>query len=847
MSFLMDTGRTSRFAATALIAIVAAVFALVFGGAVTPGHTLFSLDAAPVYPSDFRGDALKSMMGSGYWLPHVIGGPQASTAVHPTRMLLLFLPPLAWRIAVYVVNCFLLMLGMTVFLRGRGVRRGPAWLAGLAMGFSGYSFTLISAGHMGNFGMTPYVMFTLAFIDRALTRKSFLHYAWAGVFAAFGLVSQPDVMGLFGIMIVGYGLLRFVSIVRTVGMKAVLPRTTVGGLLALAVCLMTFASSTTWLSRMVETRAGMSERTAGGKWEYCTNWSMPPEEILEFVAPCVYGVETGSQRGPYWGRLGRSMGWAPGKPGLMNYRQHTVYLGVLQLLFALYVVFRCVRRRDDVDGSSTAPEAVYCSPRAEVIFWALAAVLSVLLAMGRYFPLYRLFFLIPGAARIRCPVKFLHLTEVAVCILFGYGIDRFASDVLARGDIWRRSRRVFSAFSIGALSVGTVLFATALVIGSSPSVLVGYWRELGFGAHTELLARTMKSAFLHGGVLFIVGGLVFLAARIRDRIGRATSAMLVGVVVLVVAGDLTIVSRKYINTRDVRAYYAPNHIADRILEDQNQGRTSYYLSRRTKLDSLWANFYCHNVDMLEPRQDLAVPLRDAEQHFFQALQSNPFRLWQLTSTQFIVGALTQLKPLLAKPSFELVERFDIAGDRIVQGAHGGGVAALIRYRDTLPRISVLHNWLAMTDEKALSMLSSSDWDPSRTALVPEGTPPPAPANAEIGASVATVLKYEKRELTVHVELKHAGLLLVNDRFDPTWCATVNGAPVPILKCNYLMRGVMLPAGANDVEMRYRPSRISHGVTYLALFGMLIWTGISVWRKRRSRQMRKGVHALMSEP
>jgi len=73
--------------------------------------------------------------------------------------------------------------------------------------------------------------------------------------------------------------------------------------------------------------------------EFVTNWSMPPEEIVEFWAPCIYELR------PVTGVFRTGEDWAArwgGKPiikALMNLRQHTVYLGVVPFFFA--VVGRC--------------------------------------------------------------------------------------------------------------------------------------------------------------------------------------------------------------------------------------------------------------------------------------------------------------------------------------------------------------------------------------------------------------------------------------------------------------------------------------------------------------------------
>ena len=52
--------------------------------------------------------------------------------------------------------------------------------------------------------------------------------------------------------------------------------------------------------------------------------------------------------------------------------------------------------------------------------------------------------------------------------------------------------------------------------------------------------------------------------------------------------------------------------------------------------------------------------------------------------------------------------------------------------------------------------------------------------------------------------------------------TVNGQPAPLLRCNYLMRGVQVPAGGSTVVFRFQPSLTGMKVTLAGFgFGVLL--------------------------
>ena len=90
-------------------------------------------------------------------------------------------------------------------------------------------------------------------------------------------------------------------------------------------------------------KTGSQEDAKKSEWEFATNWSLPPEEILEFCAAGIFGWQTGDPNVPYWGRTGRTLGWEQHHRGLMSLRQNAHYLGLLQWVFAIYAIAWAIR------------------------------------------------------------------------------------------------------------------------------------------------------------------------------------------------------------------------------------------------------------------------------------------------------------------------------------------------------------------------------------------------------------------------------------------------------------------------------------------------------------------------
>ena len=93
--------------------------------------------------------------------------------------------------------------------------------------------------------------------------------------------------------------------------------------------------------------------------------------------------------------------------------------------------------------------------------------------------------------------------------------------------------------------------------------------------------------------------------------------------------------------------------------------------------------------------------------------------------------------------------------------------------------------------------------------------------------MAEVVRHESNTIEVRVAGK-GGLLVLSEVDYPGWRATVDGSDVPVVRADYVLRAVCVPAGEHTVELVYDPPllKIGLGITAVA---MVVLAAAGGWR------------------
>ncbi len=764
-------------------------------------------------------------------------------------------------IAKYFAPLSLVFLGLCswMMVRSLGFRQEVAVLSGLAAALASNPFSYACWGLPAKAIAMGFTMLALGILSYSFRcRRRWLAIVLAGFAAGLNVSEGGDVGAILSLYIAGYLVwqstaqngIRIRDIVRS-QLKLVLVVVCAGWIAAHA------------LSMLIGTQiigvAGMQQKqeTRDQRWEFATWGSYPKVETLRFAVPGIFGYRMDTpEGGAYWGSFG---GGTPNS----RFSGSGEYMGVLVLLVASLGVVTSLRR-------DKSPFSIH--ERKQVWFWAVVALGSLLLAFGKFAPFYQLFFSLPYFSTIRLPVKFLHGMNLAVWILFAYGLEALARGGLAAGKArlgsvkdqfvaWKSTaaagerRWVFGALA----TLGLAVFA-AVIYSSSASSLSAYLGKIEFSqsqpAEAAFSIREVWLAIL----VFAVSLAVVIGVVIGWFGGRATAAwwLLGGILVV----DLYRANTPWVKHYDYVTRYQSNPVIDLLKEKPWEQRVTAFLDPRRAaplvggdaagswvfLQKEWLehHFQYFKIQSLDIDQMSRTP--ELEEAYFAALslmanQNNPAlvsRLWQLTNTRYVLGSkdvVDQLNQMLdpvqkrlrvkmpfalglkpgAKPPEPTTPIADVVQLLTATPAEQGPYAVL-EFTGALPRAKFYTDWQAgLSDTNTLETLRSPGFDPTQKVLLTQPVDGIVPAtNAPPGE--ASIVSYAPKQVVVKTKSAVAGVLLLNDRWHPDWQVTVDGQPAPLLRANFIMRGVAVPAGEHTVEFRFNPP---HGTLWVSLSAIVV--------------------------
>ncbi|GIL15679.1 MAG: hypothetical protein BroJett039_08520 [Chloroflexota bacterium] len=744
---------------------------------------LFLLPAATMQGVYFYGDANDYFARLAYsaerlrggqlalWNPYLsLGGahladPAALATYLPALALFLIFPePFAYNYTV-ILHVYLAASGMYLLARAWNFSRGAALLAAIVFGFGG--FFVAHLQHLNIVVGAAWLPWIFWCLEKYFSTRRILFLGCGSAVLALQMMGGHTQMALYGGAAWGaYCAVYWARALRARDGRAAL-RQMRGVALMLAGAL---GLAAIFVAPFVEL-LNFTARSERITYEFATSFSLEPLRLLQMVYPFAFGGNPGSA-----------------ERGAGSLIEMTAYLGVATLAFAVVALWRREWR---------------------VYFLASMALGALLLALGKFTPLYVIVFQLPIFGAVRAPARFLELFAFAVALLAGLGLDALRES--ARREQW------FAAF--GFLGV-TLLGLGALWLAPRAGLPL-----------SETFARAAANPALLAAILFTLAAAGILTLWQRKIFSpRARVALTLTLIFLDVLFFGWNFRYNFVAPLNV---YTPGKNAQ-TLRQSSEALTYYWGLGETKLAS-----YSQNGDMEKYADASRAGLR----------QSLPLR-WRVRSLQGygteppIYQAFMQAleaRRVLDAQALKLASLFGVTHVLSAQTLANDALertqqnASVILYRNTAtPQFGRAYiAWKAEEAQNAAAALASltrEDADFARVRL--EGAVNASGVADEPQGSVQ-IERAEPERIAARVETNRAGWLVLNDSYYPGWRATVDNQPARILRANALARAIAVPAGTHQVEFVYDPLSVKIGLIISGVTGLLV-CAIIFWDARAAR-------------
>ena len=689
--------------------------------------------------------------------------------------------------------------------RSMGVGRWGAAFSGIAFALTSHMISLLYPGHISKMQAIPWIPWALGFFWQGWQTGRFRYYILTAMALGASLQSgEPQLALYLGFCLAAMAAYQIISIATEKQDNTtlnLLKKTAMSAACVVLALLLAYQSASKFSSFLAKNAPTLnnssesSEQTIEKKaaaeqkaYDFATGWSFPPEDCLTFF---LTGQLFGGKSPGYWGRMGTAN---------LKLKQTDDYLGVLVVAFAILGLLLIRRKK-------------------AVLFLLLLFFGSLLLAFGRYTPIYRLIYSLPTMASQRVPARWIIFTATSVVILAGFGFEHFLE--ICRNDSFAKKKHYF-ALPAGMIILTAILWFVLLFTGTNASDFA----QSAFGTNgsiatsagsqlASLRATRFISAIKTAQVLLIIGALVlaiglFVNSMTRSEQTRRTILQLVAFACLGLATiDLSRNAGHFIQFYDWQQFHKSNSLIDFFKKDPDLFRIQPIgAHRHPVLNQLlgpvgkWQSLRFTEAPEAHRTERKLDALFNALSSESRNYRFNP-KYYDIFNVKYVLSAMKLPADLQKSARLSLVSTIPF-GNRTPP-------LFLYQYSGYSANPGFISTSVAAENEThALSILCSATFNPNRS-VVGEDTP----ANISNVKGKATLIKFDKRRIEISTTSDGAGWIVCKERYTPDWKAFVDGEPSETVNLNYLHFGTQVPSGRHKVKFLYRPSHRTFNITALA--------------------------------
>lgn len=708
---------------------------------------------------------------------------------------------------------FLSLLGFYILMCTLRVNRWLGAIGAFAYTFATYNIEIIATGHDTKMMALAYMPIVLSGL--LITYRG--QYLWGGVllgisFALFNTTGHLQIEYYFALVTAIAVVAFFIQAIK----EGQLKRFFIASAVSLAAFALGIATSMAGLLPLQEyskttMRGGQSEltfnhdkekaKTGGGlDKDYAFQWSCGIGETFCILIPDLYG-SSGSEpleKAPKAGEILSSAGYnaVPLYWGPQPFLAGPVYFGaIVCFLFVLgLMVVRSYHK-----------------------WWILAAcILGIMMSWGRHLPgfNYFLFDNLPMYNKFRAPSTSLIIPQFLFPLLGIWGLVEILNRKMSNEELLKKLKIALGVTAGLCLLLGV---GGSMFFDFTNPTEAKYPQQLLDALMEDRADLAMTSGLRSAVFILLAGGLIW--AFIKDKVN--TTILTAGIGLLIVI-DLLPIANNYLNednyqdASDYEALFQPRPVDQQILQDKDPYYRVLDLSRNVYNDAMQSYFHKAIGGYSPAKMEIYQDLIDVH-------MSNPFNseVLNMLNTKYIIYNAGENNPVA----------------QVNNAANGNAW-----FVDSI-------QWAKTADEEILSMKAaglgdttvvSNSWNSKSVAIVRESH------RAEIGnytfgkdsAAKIVLTKYGLNDLAYQSGNGKDGLAVFSDiYYDKGWEAYVDGKQVPIIRVNYLLRSIKIPAGNHKIEFHFRPKSFERGnqitlISNLILLGFAAFVLVQIFRVKK---------------
>ncbi len=726
----------------------------------------------------------------------------------------------------YVYLVFIMLLGFYILMRAFRASPLISALGAIVWAFSSYFFIIIAAGHIWKFITLAYIPPTIAGMVYAYRKQYLAGGLLVMLFVAFQISSNHIQMSYYFMFMMFFIVVAYLAdAVKTKTLPDFLKAT---GVIVIAGLIGVAANSSNLYHTYEyskETMRGKSELSHHGEADksdnglersYITAWSYGVGETFTLLVPNTKGGasvplshnETAMKKArpeyrELYQQIGQYWGEQPGTSG-------PVYVGafvVMLFVLGLFVVKGPMK-------------------------WALlvGTIFSIMLSWGKNFMPLTDFFIdyVPMYNKFRTVSSILVVAEFAIPLLAVLALK----EIIEKPQVLRENKKqLYISFGItGGLAllfaIAPRMFFSSFVSSSEMQALQSLPQE-HIGAVINNLTTMRVAMFTADAwrsfIIIVIGtALLWLFIDKRIKAEWAVAAILV-----LSLADMWDVNKRYLNDGDFTSEtsrtqtFAKSDADEYILQDTakyyrvlnmatstfNDGVTPYWHKVIGGYHAAKLRRYQDVIDVHLTREMGAMQNAIIEtQGEMDSVNADGFKVLNMLNSRWVImpgqGGNIPIQNPYAMGNAWFVDDIHFANNADEE-------------IDLLGKIDLRTQ--AVADKKFEKVLQGKAVTPADSA------------------STIALAEYDSDYIIYNVDARKDELAVFSEIYYPKgWQISIDGEPAEMLRANYTLRALPIPAGKHVVEFRFAPQsiKVTDTIAFIAMFIMLLTAGLMVWRRFR---------------